>query len=121
VWHFVSSLDDLPDDYLPPQGLSAPQLVQLLINFNMCWAQVFANGRDYPNIPDAHQSPVPWCSFFYGGLVKAIKHLLLSEIIAVWDKHTRGSSGQGLRLTTGFLHYIGLLIRLFEDWLELAE
>jgi len=67
-WHFVPSLDDLPEGKLTSHGLSPHQLAQLLTNYWGCLAQVFANGWDYHCIPPEHKSPVPWCSTFYGAL-----------------------------------------------------
>jgi len=32
-WHFISSLEGHLDNALPPQGLSAPQVAQVLVNF----------------------------------------------------------------------------------------
>jgi len=120
-WHFISSLEGHYNNVLSPQGLSAPQLAQVLINFQVCLKRIFANGRDYPDIPDIHQSPITWCGTFHGGLLRVICHLLTADTVAVWAEHCKRPPGQGLHLTTGFLHYIGLLIQLFEDWLVIAE
>jgi len=43
-WHFLSSLDSLPDGHLPPLGLTSPQLAQVLVNYQACFKQIFANG-----------------------------------------------------------------------------
>jgi len=71
LWHFVPSLDDLPDGWLTPLGLSPHQLAQMLMNYRSCLAQIFANGRDYHSIPPIHKSPVTWCSTFYSAPVHA--------------------------------------------------
>ena len=121
LWHFVPSLDDLPDGRLTPLGLSPHQLAQMLTNYRSCLAQIFANGRDYHSIPPIHKSPVTWCSTFYCALVHATRLLMAPEVIAAWEVHRRNNPGHGLRLTTGFIHHIGLLLRLFDDWLDVAE
>jgi len=120
-WHFISSLEGHPDNVLSPQGLLAPQVAQVLVNFWVCLERIFANRRDYPDVPDMHQSPITWCGTFHGGLLRAIRHLLTADTVAAWTEHCNGLPGQGLCLTTSFLHYIGLLIRLFKDWLVIAE
>jgi len=120
-WHFISSLEGHPDNVLPPQGLLAPQVAQVLVNFCVCLEWIFTNGWDYPDILDIHQSPVTWCGTFHGGIIRAIRHLLTADTVAAWAEHCNGPLGQGVRLTTGFLHYIGLLIGLFEDWLVIVE
>jgi len=51
----------------------------------------------------------------------AIYHLLMANTVAVWTGHCHGPPGQGLHLRMGFLHYIGLLIWIFEDWLVIAK
>jgi len=120
-WHFISSLEGQYNNVLSPQGLSAPHLAQVLINFWVCLKHIFANGHDYPDIPDIHQSPITWCSTFHGSLLHAIRHLLTADMVAAWTEHHKGPPGQGLHLTTGFLYYINLLIWLFEDWLVIAK
>jgi len=120
-WHFISSLEDHLDNALPPQGLSAPQVAQVLVNFRVCLEWIFANGWDYPDVPDIHQSPVTWCGTFHGSIIRVICHLLTADTVAAWAKHCNGLPGQGVCLTTGFLHYIGLHIWLFEDWLVITE
>jgi len=107
---------------LQPQGLSAPQLVaQVLINYQACLAEIFANGRDYPIIPEIHQFPVTWCGTFHGCVLSVIKHLLMPEIFVAWEEHCHGPLGQGLCIILGFSHYIGLLIQKFKDWLVIAD
>jgi len=46
-WHFLSSLDRLPNGLLSPKGLSATQLVQVVTNYRACFETIFANGCDY--------------------------------------------------------------------------
>jgi len=121
VWHFLSSLDILPDGVLSPLGLSAPELAQVITNFRVCFEHIYANGRDYPRLPEEHKSPVTWQGTFYGGLVAATRHLLSPSVVAAWEDHRRRASGHGFQLTVGFIHHLGLLMRLFQDWLRVAE
>jgi len=120
-WHFISLLEGHPNNMLSPQSLSTPQVAQILINFQTCFVQIFANGRDYPTLPDIHQSPATWCGTFHGGLLRAFNHLLTGNTVTAWAEHCWGPPGQGLHLTTGFFHYMGLLIWLFQDWLIIVE
>jgi len=120
-WHFISLLEGHLDNVLPPQGLSAPQVAQVLVNFRVCLKWIFANERDYLGIPDIHQSPITWCGTFHNGLLHTICHLLTADTVASWAEHCKALLGQGMHLTTGFLHYIGLLIWLFEDCLGITE
>jgi len=121
LWHFVSSLDSHPEGHLAPDGLTSPQLAQVLINYRICFEQIFANGRDYTRIPTTHALSTSWQGTYHGGLVLAICHLLLPTTIAVWNEHRQSISDQGRRLTVGFIHHIGMLLRIFEDWLDSAE
>jgi len=41
--------------------------------------------------------------------------------VAAWEDHRRRASGHGFQLTVGFIHHLGLLMRLFQDWLCVAE
>ena len=75
-WHFLSSLANNSDGLLSPQGLAAPQVTQVLVNFRACIEHIYVNGRDYPNLPEIHQSPVTWSGTFFGGLVMAIHYLI---------------------------------------------
>jgi len=120
-WHFVSSVANLPDGYILPNGLTAPQLAQVLINYHACFEQVFANGHDYTKIPTNHTSPITWQGAYHGGLIIAICYLMLPDTIMVWNEHRQGPTDQGHRLTIGFLHHMGVLMRIFEDWLDIAE
>jgi len=65
-WHFISLLEGQPNNMLSPQGLSAPQVAQVLINFQVCLEYFFANGHNYPTVPSIHQSPMTWCGTFHG-------------------------------------------------------
>jgi len=121
LWHFVSSLDNCPDGIIPPSGFSAPQLAQILTNFHVCFQQIFSNGCDYPLIPGILSSSIKWQGTFFEGLILTICHLLLLDIVVVWDEHQHSTpAAQGLWLTIGLLHQ-GLLMCIFKDWLLVAE
>jgi len=103
------------------QGLAAPQLAQVLVNYWACIKHIFANGYNYPNLPEIHQCPATWGGTFFRGLIMAIHYLTAPEMVAAWAKHHRGPPDQGQRLTMGFLHHVGLLIRIFYTWIDTAE
>jgi len=48
-------------------------------------------------------------------------HLLLPETIAVWNEHRQSPSDQGRHLTVTFLHHLGMLMCIFEDWLDISK
>jgi len=121
LWHFILLLDNLPKGWLTPLGLSPHQLSQMLMNYRSCLAQIFANGHNYHSIPPIHKSPVTWCSTFYSALVHAMQLIMVPEVIAAWEAHCRNNPGQGLHLTTSFIHHLGLLHHLFDDWLDVAK
>jgi len=58
---------------------------------------------------------------FYGGVLITIQYLQHPDTITVWGEHCHAKAGQGLQLTIGLIHHIGLLICLFDDWLDAAE
>jgi len=101
-WHFISLLEGQPDNVLSLQGLSAPQVAQVLVNFQVCLKQIFANGHNYPAMPNIHQSPMTWCGTFHGSILHAICQLLTSDIVVAWAENCRGPLDQGLHLATGF-------------------
>jgi len=51
----------------------------------------------------------------------AIRYLIAPEMVAAWAEHCREPPGQGQRLTAGFLHHVGMLIRTFDLWIDTAE
>jgi len=87
LWHFIPLLDNLPERWLTPLGLSPHQLAQMLMNYRSCLAQIFANGHNYHSIPPIHKSPVTWCSTFYSALVHAMQLIMVLEVIAAWEAH----------------------------------
>jgi len=103
------------------QGLAAPQLAQVLVNYWACIKHIFANGYNYRNLPEIHQSPATWGGTFFRGLIMAIHYLTAPEMVAAWAKHHRAPPDQGQCLTMGFLHHVGLLIRIFDTWIDTAE
>jgi len=115
------SLDNLPNEQLNPLDLSSHQLAQLLTNYRSCLAQIFANGYNYHSILPIHKSPVTWCSSFYGALVHTTRLLMVLEVIAAWEAHHCTNPSQGLHITAGFIHHLGLLLCLFEDWLDITK
>jgi len=120
-WHFVSSLDTHPEGHLLHDGLTSPQLAQVLINYQICFEQIFANCCNYTWIPQPHASPITWQGTYHGRLVLAICHLLLLETIAVWNEHRQSPSNQGRHLMVAFLHHLGMLMCIFEDWLNISK
>jgi len=104
-WYFLSSLDTHPDSYLHHNGLTSPQLAQVLINYKVYFKQIFANGCNYTQIPPTHALPATWQGTYHGRLVIGFCHFLLPKTIMVWNKHRQGASNQGRCLIVGFMQW----------------
>jgi hypothetical protein len=122
IWHLLASVlgnQFQANKLVPAQGISADQLVQLLVNYLFIFVIMFQDVMLYPELAKlTHYSPWTIASPFAGGLICLIQHFSKPGVRLAWDQLLQRQDKGTKYAVCSVLYHVGKLVDIFTQWVS---